>query len=132
LDMLDRLIAHHVKLKKVRAIEKPNEPNDGGQPSPPVGKQKATSGKQSADAGSPTQPQSGKRGRKVKNDVSEITEDCFKLWHDSLFKYQVVMRDNLHQRIRNILKSRQIGATYYFAGEALEQAILTGDNQIFL
>lgn len=42
------------------------------------------------------------------------------------------MRDNLHQRIRNILKSRQIGATYYFAGEALEQAILTGDNQIFL
>lgn len=132
LDMLDRLIAHHVKLKKVRAIEKPNEPNDGGQLSPPVGKQKATSGKQSADAVSPTQPQSGKRGRKVKNDVSEITEDCFKLWHDSLFKYQVVMRDNLHQRIRNILKSRQIGATYYFAGEALEQAILTGDNQIFL
>ncbi|MBY8288661.1 terminase family protein, partial [Vibrio fluvialis] len=132
LDMLDRLIAHHVKLKKARAINKPNEPNDGGQPSPSVGKQKATSGKQSADAGSPTQPQSGKRGRKVKNDVSEITEDCFKLWHDSLFKYQVVMRDNLHQRIRNILKSRQIGATYYFAGEALEQAILTGDNQIFL
>lgn len=132
LDMLDRLITHHVKLKKVRAIEKPNEPNDGGQLSAPVGRQKATSGKQSADAGSPTQPQSGKRGRKVKNDVSEITEGCFKLWHDSLFKYQVVMRDNLHQRIRNILKSRQIGATYYFAGEALEQAILTGDNQIFL
>ncbi|NAW86631.1 terminase large subunit domain-containing protein, partial [Photobacterium halotolerans] len=34
--------------------------------------------------------------------------------------------------IRNILKSRQIGATYYFAAEALENAILTGDNQIFL
>ena len=39
---------------------------------------------------------------------------------------------NLHQRIRNILKSRQIGATYYFAGEAFEQAVLTGDPQIFL
>lgn len=56
----------------------------------------------------------------------------FKLWHDSLFAYQHTMRNNLHQRTRNILKSRQIGATYYFAGEALEQAILTGDNQIFL
>ncbi len=42
------------------------------------------------------------------------------------------MRENLKQRIRNILKSRQIGATYYFSGEALEDAILTGDNQIFL
>ena len=42
------------------------------------------------------------------------------------------MRNNLHQRTRNILKSRQIGATYYFSGEALEDAILTGDNQIFL
>ena len=29
------------------------------------------------------------------------------------------MHENLHQRIRNILKSRQIGATYYFAGEAI-------------
>lgn len=42
------------------------------------------------------------------------------------------MHANLHQRIRNILKSRQIGATYYFAGEAFEQATLTGDPQIFL
>ena len=35
-------------------------------------------------------------------------------------------------RIRNILKSRQIGATYYFAREALVDAAKTGDNQIFL
>ncbi|MBY8171072.1 terminase ATPase subunit family protein [Vibrio fluvialis] len=131
LDMLDRLIGHHVKLKKVRASELPKEPTESGTHSTQSGHKSGKSGSQNADSGK-QMAQSGKRGRKVKNDVSEITEDCFKLWHDSLFKYQVVMRDNLHQRIRNILKSRQIGATYYFAGEALEQAILTGDNQIFL
>lgn len=39
-----------------------------------------------------------------------------------------------HRKLRNrfILKSRQIGATYYFSWEALEDAILTGDNQIFI
>ena len=31
-----------------------------------------------------------------------------------------------------ILKSRQIGATFYFAREALVDAIKTGRNQIFL
>ena len=36
------------------------------------------------------------------------------------------------ERIRNILKSRQIGATYYFAHEALIDALQTGRNQIFL
>lgn len=131
LDMLDRLIGHHVKLKKVRASELPKEPTESDTHSTQSGHKSGKSGSQNADSGK-QMAQSGKRGRKVKNDVSEITEDCFKLWHDSLFKYQVVMRDNLNQRIRNILKSRQIGATYYFAGEALEQAILTGDNQIFL
>ncbi|EMK6701228.1 terminase ATPase subunit family protein [Vibrio cholerae] len=138
LDMLDRLINHHVKLKKLRATEQPTQPNEAGAASAQSGAQnsksgspKAESGTQTGDSGKHSAP-SGKRGKKVKNDVSEITEQCFKLWHDSLFEYQVVMRNNLHQRIRNILKSRQIGATYYFAGEALEQAILTGDNQIFL
>ena len=38
----------------------------------------------------------------------------------------------LTHRIRNILKSRQIGATFYFAREALLQALKTGHNQIFL
>ena len=35
-------------------------------------------------------------------------------------------------RIRNLLKSRQIGATFYFAREALIDAPLTRRNQIFL
>ncbi|MQE71226.1 terminase large subunit domain-containing protein, partial [Vibrio parahaemolyticus] len=78
-----------------------------------------------------TDPSKKKKKRK-KNDISELTEEQFATWHDSLFEYQHVMRKNIKQRIRNILKSRQIGATYYFSGEALEDAILTGDNQIFL
>ncbi len=138
LDMLDRLINHHVKLKKLRASELPKEPSESGKHSASTGAQNSksgshspSSGKQTNDSGKPSAA-GGKRGKKVKNDVSEITAESFDRWHKSLFKYQVVMRDNLHQRIRNILKSRQIGATYYFAGEALEQAILTGDNQIFL
>ncbi|WP_217510847.1 terminase large subunit domain-containing protein [Vibrio metschnikovii] len=125
LDMLDRLIGHHAKLKKQRALEKQqsDQPlnNESGKPDSSRGKGSGHNGKL---------PE--KRGKKQKNDVSELTEESFKLWHDSLFEYQIVMRNNLHQRIRNILKSRQIGATYYFAGEALENAILTGDNQIFL
>lgn len=131
LDMLDRLINHHVKLKKLRASELPKEPSESGQHSAQTDTHNGKNGSSTPHSGKQTGT-SGKRGKKVKNDVSEITEESFKLWHDSLFKYQIVMRDNLHQRIRNILKSRQIGATYYFAGEALEQAILTGDNQIFL
>ncbi|MDC0611905.1 terminase ATPase subunit family protein [Vibrio sp.] len=132
LDMLDRLINHHVKLKKTRATEQPKTE----QQDEPTGKQSAKSANNSADnsQSSASSSKNGvkKRGKKTKNDVSEFTEDNFKLWHDSLFEYQHTMRNNLDKRIRNILKSRQIGATYYFAGEALEQAILTGDNQIFL
>ncbi|EKO3919203.1 terminase family protein [Vibrio metschnikovii] len=133
LDMLDRLINHHVKLKKLRATEQPATPTNGnGQLSDQSGKQKGNSGQHQADNGQSSESSGKKRGKKVKNDVSGITEADFKQWHDSLFEYQHTMRNNLHQRIRNILKSRQIGATYYFAGEALENAILTGDNQIFL
>lgn len=52
---------------------------------------------------------------------------------DSLFGYQHTWREaGLAHRIRNILKSRQIGATWYFAREALVDAVETGRNQIFL
>lgn len=50
-----------------------------------------------------------------------------------MFGYQRTWYDaGLVARIRNILKSRQIGATYYFAREALVDALKTGRNQIFL
>ncbi|EPJ56365.1 MAG: terminase, ATPase subunit [Osedax symbiont Rs2] len=52
---------------------------------------------------------------------------------DELFDYQKTWyQAGLEYRIRNILKSRQIGATYYFAREALLDAVETGRNQIFL
>ncbi|MGF1876676.1 terminase family protein [Photobacterium frigidiphilum] len=118
LDMLDRLIKHHTTLKKQRAQEK-------YQREQPL---RTDSKNQS----SPSGMASNKKRKAKKNDISAVTEDHFFAWHDSLFAYQHVMRNNIKQRIRNILKSRQIGATYYFSGEALEDAILTGDNQIFL
>lgn len=51
---------------------------------------------------------------------------------DGCFDYQRLWWENVNQRTRAILKSRQIGATYYFAREAFIDALLTGRNQIFL
>lgn len=48
------------------------------------------------------------------------------------FGYQRTWYGAKSHRIRDILKSRQIGATYYFAHEAFVDALLTGHNQIFL
>ncbi len=120
---MDKLIDHHVKLLKAHADAKAKVERRLSQGSSP--KSDGDSSKQSSSNGN------RKRSRK-KNSIEHLTEDDFKGWHESLFKYQHTMRNNIKQRIRNILKSRQIGATYYFSGEALEDAILTGDNQIFL
>ena len=49
-----------------------------------------------------------------------------------MFGYQEVWWSKRELRSRAILKSRQIGATYYFALEALIVALETGKNQIFL
>jgi uncharacterized protein YjcR len=52
---------------------------------------------------------------------------------EDLFPYQKNWyRSGLVERIRNLLKSRQIGATWYFAREGLIDALETGRNQIFL
>lgn len=74
-----------------------------------------------------------KKDRKRKNDISEITQERLDEIRQTLFfAYQHNWHANLEEKIRFILKSRQIGATYYFAYEAFENAVLTGDNQIFL
>lgn len=63
----------------------------------------------------------------------EQVEELAKRFDDSLFGYQRVWhKAGEAERIRNILKSRQIGATFYFAREALVDALKTGRNQIFL
>lgn len=51
---------------------------------------------------------------------------------DGMFDYQNTWYNNKHLRTRFILKSRQIGATYYFSREALVDACKTGNNKIFL
>jgi len=75
-----------------------------------------------------------KRGKIIKNDVSHLTEKDFEeKLHKDYYEYQHELREAKRtHRSRNILKSRQIGATWYFAQEAFEDATLTGDNQIFL
>ena len=70
----------------------------------------------------------GEKRKPVKNEITE--EQRNQLWdafNKQMFEYQRGWyRAGLTQRIRNILKSRQIGATYYFAHEALLDAIDTG------
>ncbi|EKN6310465.1 oxidoreductase, partial [Yersinia enterocolitica] len=76
----------------------------------------------------------GERKTPDKNLFGEsAVEKLESIFHENIFDYQ---RDwfeaGLQHRIRNILKSRQIGATFFFAREALLDAITTGRNQIFL
>ena len=72
-----------------------------------------------------------------RNDISDINVQKFDDWaSEKLFEYQLLWRQVCHDpslnRNRFILKSRQIGATYYFAFEAFEDAVKNGENQIFL
>ncbi|MEJ1464956.1 MAG: terminase family protein [Candidatus Sedimenticola sp. (ex Thyasira tokunagai)] len=77
-----------------------------------------------------------KRKRKpTKNEIpEEAIEQLEEAFFDEHFGYQKVwwQQRELNRRIRNILKSRQIGATYYFAREAIIHALRTGRNKIFL
>lgn len=117
---MDTLISHAVKLraqtnkhKEKLAASKPDyqgehqEPNDNGEPK--------------------------KKRKNKKNDISGLTKDDFDAFaEEHLFGYQKHLRLNIAKQVRNILKSRQIGATWYFAIEAFEDAVLTGKPQIFL
>lgn len=64
--------------------------------------------------------------------TAEQAAELRRIFDDFAFDYQATWRENMNARTRMILKSRQIGATYYFAFEALIDAIETGRNQIFL
>jgi uncharacterized protein YjcR len=76
----------------------------------------------------------GPKKKPVKNEYSdEQAQQLRDAFMDELFDYQKHWyRAGQKNDIRNILKSRQIGATYYFAREAFLDAIETGRNQIFL
>lgn len=67
------------------------------------------------------------------NAISEEQEELLvNGFFDGIFAYQRKWYEAGANRIREILKSRQIGATWYFAREALIDALKTGRNQIFL
>jgi uncharacterized protein YjcR len=75
----------------------------------------------------------GPKTKPTKNAYSEAQKDkLFQAFKASLFDYQKVWYRNGDQRTRMILKSRQIGATWYFAREAFIDALTTGRNQIFM
>ncbi|MCP9267830.1 terminase family protein [Xenorhabdus sp. XENO-1] len=122
-DELDRLIAHHVKLMAQANKHKEKLAEI---------KARAQSGNDSEYVSSGEgEPKKKKRYRK--NDISALTEEDFQTFVDgNLFGYQKHLRANKHKHVRNILKSRQIGATWYFAIEAFEDAVLTGKSQLFL
>ena len=78
-----------------------------------------------------------KREKRAKNDISGLTEvDFLDQFISKMYGYQkelfAAKQNPLTRRVRNILKSRQVGLTYYFAGEAFMDAVLSGDNQVFL
>lgn len=113
LNEIERLIAVRDKLKR-QEQPKPYEPKD---------LTKQVKGK--------------KKDKPLKNDISSLTKAVLDDWLDkNLFDYQkrliTAKNDPLTCRSRNVLKSRQIGFTWYFAIEALCDAIITGDNQLFL
>ena len=104
---LDRLLAHVENMAKIRAGKKRGAASD--------------------------ENGSGRSGKKARNDFSQIDEkDLMAKFKKGMFPYQLDMWNRRNERIRVILKSRQIGMTYYFAREAFTDALLRGHNKIFL
>ena len=135
LDELDRLTTVRERLQKQTVKPGPpptgpDEPSDG-QPAPrPNRDDREPSNRR--DSG----PKK-KKEKQLKNDISHLTEvDFLDKFTSKLFGYQkelfAAKQNPLTRRIRNVLKCRQSGLTYYFAGEAFMDAVLTGDNQMFL
>ncbi|QDQ87665.1 terminase [Alcaligenaceae bacterium SJ-26] len=81
-------------------------------------------------------PNIAQRNEKKKAHKNALTDEqiekLVEAFDDATFAYQDVWWRNRNQRTRIILKSRQIGATWFFAREAFIDALLTGRNQIFI
>lgn len=128
LNEMDKLADILLKLEKVELVKEQREQLKLG------GGEGAGGSNNSNDKKPRRKKHQGKSG---KNDISHLTQEDFDKVADLLlFGYQQVWRkvkgDKKLNRRRFILKSRQIGATFYFAFEALEDAVLTGDNQVFI
>ena len=134
LDELDRLTSVRERLLKQAAKPAPAPIGE-----PPADDKPRREGQRNErrDRGDRGDKGGKKREKTAKNDVSGLTEvDFLDKFISKMYGYQkelfAAKQNPLTSRIRNILKSRQVGLTYYFAGEAFMDAVLTGDNQIFL
>ena len=79
---------------------------------------------------------SGSKKRQKKRTGNDFTgidhQRVMKQFKESQFAYQFALWPEVVQRIRMLLKSRQVGFTRYFSAEALVDAVINGKNQIFL
>lgn len=73
-----------------------------------------------------------KRARKKNTLTHDDIEKCRALFEASLYGHQRDWWEASDLVFRFILKSRQIGATFYFAREAFMRGMDTGNNQIFM
>lgn len=73
-----------------------------------------------------------KRPPKRNHFTEEQIEKLLDIFHSENFAYANRWWQAQTERTRLLLKSRQIGATWYFAREALIRAVTEGRNQIFL
>lgn len=63
---------------------------------------------------------------------AEAAQKLIDAFPKGLFGYQLTWKNSSAFSTRAIIKSRQIGATHYFAREALIRGLETGNNQIFI
>jgi uncharacterized protein YjcR len=133
LQEIDRLTANLERIQRMREREHALQQQAAScVHAPPAATPDNPREKRRQDA-SPKGGSAKKRSTLQKNDVSHLTpQDFADQLHAHYYLYQHELRQAKHYRNRQLLKSRQIGATWYFAQEAFEDACLTGDNQIFL
>lgn len=75
----------------------------------------------------------GEKRKKPKNLITaEEFAELEAAFLDCHYGYQETWWRHVSLRTRMLLKSRQIGATFYFAREAFIRALETGNNQIFI
>ncbi len=130
LDELDRLTTVRERLLK-QSVKPAAAPI--GEPPADDGHRREGQRNERRDRGERSDKGGKKREKKTKNEVGELTEvDFLDKFISNMYGYQkelfAAKQNPLTCRIRNILKSRQVGLTYYFAGEAFMDAVLTNQR----
>ena len=80
-----------------------------------------------------TKKRSRNLSRKAKNNFTGLDVDLLlEQFRASQYDYQFDLYGVRNHRVRNLLKSRQIGFTRYFSAEAFVDCLVSGENQIFI